>query len=76
MRYFLNSLTDDCYEKKEKNLIVRMLTITGNIASHFYYLFEHVAWLSDSKIFNLKSDPFWLGSLISWLVYLLTSIIW
>ncbi len=62
--------------KFEKNLFVRVMTIVGNIASQFYYLFEHAAWLADSKLISFKSGYLWLASILMWLVSLLSSIVW
>lgn len=56
--------------------MIRVLTIIDNLASHFYYLFEHVAWLADAKMLKIKSDGFWLASLIAWLISLLSSLVW
>ncbi len=62
--------------KFEKNMIVRIMNVVGNIASQLYYIFEHGAWLADSQLINIKSDYLWLLSLCMWLLSLFTSIVW
>ena len=60
--------------KHERNQLIRMLTLADNLASHFYYLCEHVAWLADLKVLNVNSDKFWLLSLLAWLISIISSI--
>jgi peroxin-11C len=56
-------------------MIIRIATIIGNIASQIYYPLEHIAWLADKQIINIKSDKFWLINLLLWIVSSLTAII-
>jgi hypothetical protein len=60
---------------KEKVFIVRFLNIIGNLAGHGYYIFEHIAWMADSKLIKVNSTIYWALCIISWLISLLTSII-
>ena len=61
--------------KHERNQMIRMLTVMDNLASHFYYLCEHVAWLGDLKVLNVNSNKFWLLSLLAWLISIISSIL-
>ncbi|CAF0815916.1 unnamed protein product [Brachionus calyciflorus] len=61
--------------KHEKSLIVSALNVMNNLASHVYYIFEHLAWLADNKILNMKSEISWLVSTVAWLISLIASII-
>ena len=56
--------------------MLRVLTIIDNLASHFYYVCEHVAWLADAKMVKVNSGAFWLASLLAWLISLLSSLVW
>ena len=61
--------------KKEKIFICRVLNVASNIASHIYYICEHIAWLADNKIINLDSGLYWLISVLCWLVSLFASLV-
>lgn len=61
--------------KHERNQLIRALTLLDNVASHFYYLCEHVAWLGDLNVLSVNSNKFWLLSLLAWLISILSSII-
>lgn len=56
--------------------LVRVLNVMNNLASHLYYICEHIAWLADNNILNVNSGIYWLISNISWLISLMASIIW
>ncbi|XP_078412208.1 peroxisomal membrane protein 11C [Cetorhinus maximus] len=50
----------------EEDAIVRLLSITGNLADQLYYPCEHLAWAADYKILNLNSGKWWTFSNSLW----------
>ncbi|XP_038633153.1 peroxisomal membrane protein 11C isoform X1 [Scyliorhinus canicula] len=50
----------------EEDAIVRLLSITGNVADQLYYPCEHLAWAADYRILNIKSDKWWTLSNSLW----------
>jgi peroxin-11C len=62
--------------RHEKVFLKRMLTIISNIASHVYYVSEHVGWAADKNILtNINSGIYHLTSLLCWLISLFCSIV-
>ncbi|XP_067824573.1 peroxisomal membrane protein 11C [Heptranchias perlo] len=54
----------------EEDAIVRLLSITVNLADQLYYPCEHLAWAADYKILSIKSDKWWTLSNSLWAVSL------
>ncbi|XP_067872189.1 peroxisomal membrane protein 11C [Heterodontus francisci] len=50
----------------EEDTIVRVLSITGNLADQLYYPCEHLAWAADYRIVSIKSDKWWTLSNTLW----------
>ncbi|XP_072338346.1 peroxisomal membrane protein 11C isoform X2 [Scyliorhinus torazame] len=50
----------------EEDAIVRLLSITGNVADQLYYPCEHLAWAADYGILNINSDKWWTLSNSLW----------
>ncbi|XP_078054786.1 peroxisomal membrane protein 11C [Mustelus asterias] len=50
----------------EEDAIVRLLSITGNLADQLYYPCEHVAWAADYRILSINSDKWWTLSNSLW----------
>ena len=56
-------------------LIVSALNVINNVASHVYYICEHLAWLGDNQMININSGIHWLISTVAWLISLIASVV-
>lgn len=61
---------------QEKNLVIRVLTVAGNIMSHLYYVTEKLAFMADNKMINLNAGVLWFGAILNWLLSIVASIVW
>jgi hypothetical protein len=62
------TLYSNFVKKKDEPFVLRILNVISNVASQIYYPTEHIAFLADNKILNIKSAKFWLISIVCWLV--------
>ncbi|XP_069505342.1 peroxisomal membrane protein 11C isoform X2 [Ambystoma mexicanum] len=61
--------------KKEKDQVVRLLSVLSNMADQLYYPCEHVAWAADAKVIHTKSEKWWTISTALWGISLLLGIV-
>ncbi|XP_060702555.1 peroxisomal membrane protein 11C [Hemiscyllium ocellatum] len=50
----------------EEDAILRLLSVTGNLADQLYYPCEHIAWAADYRILNINSEKWWMFSNTLW----------
>ncbi|XP_043577356.1 peroxisomal membrane protein 11C [Chiloscyllium plagiosum] len=50
----------------EEDTILRLLSVTGNLADQLYYPCEHLAWAADYRILNINSEKWWMFSNTLW----------
>ncbi|XP_061539763.1 peroxisomal membrane protein 11C [Phycodurus eques] len=60
---------------KEKDGIVRCISVLANVADQLYYPCEHVAWAADAHLVRVKSDRWWLFGTVLWGTSLLLGIL-
>nr|XP_014430847.1 peroxisomal membrane protein 11C [Pelodiscus sinensis] len=60
---------------KEKDAIVRWLSVLNNLADQLYYPCEHVAWAADADIIRTSSHKWWTLSTAFWGLSLVLGII-
>ncbi|XP_077441310.1 peroxisomal membrane protein 11C [Vanacampus margaritifer] len=60
---------------KEKDGLVRWISVLTNVADQLYYPCEHVAWAADAHLVRVKSDRWWLVSTLLWGTSLLLGIL-
>ncbi|XP_077391305.1 peroxisomal membrane protein 11C isoform X2 [Festucalex cinctus] len=60
---------------KEKDGMVRWISVLTNVADQLYYPCEHVAWAADAQLVRVKSDRWWLISTVLWGTSLLLGIL-
>ncbi|KAG9466078.1 hypothetical protein GDO78_017248 [Eleutherodactylus coqui] len=61
--------------KKEKDGLIRWISVLGNICDQLYYPCEHVAWAADAGVLHIKSDKWWTASTALWALSLLVGMI-
>ncbi|XP_053321706.1 peroxisomal membrane protein 11C [Spea bombifrons] len=61
--------------KKEKDCLIRYISVIGNIADQLYYPCEHVAWAADAGVIHAKSEKWWTASTALWGLSLLLGIL-
>lgn len=59
----------------EEDACVRWLSVLNNAADQLYYPCEHVAWAADAHVLHVKSEKWWLLSLVLWGASLLLGIL-
>ncbi|XP_035870194.1 peroxisomal membrane protein 11C isoform X1 [Phyllostomus discolor] len=59
---------------KEEDVLVRCLSVLGNLADQLYYPCEHIAWAADTKILPVDSARWWVLSTAFWGLSLLLGI--
>ncbi|XP_061682224.1 peroxisomal membrane protein 11C isoform X2 [Syngnathoides biaculeatus] len=60
---------------KERDGILRCISVLANVADQLYYPCEHVAWAADAHLVRVKSDRWWLFSTVLWGTSLLLGIL-
>ncbi|XP_049585777.1 peroxisomal membrane protein 11C [Syngnathus scovelli] len=60
---------------KEKDGIVRWISVLTNVADQLYYPCEHVAWAADAHLVGVKSERWWHISTVLWGTSLLLAIL-
>ncbi|KAE8631992.1 hypothetical protein XENTR_v10001385 [Xenopus tropicalis] len=61
--------------KKEKDPIIRWISIFSNISDQLYYPCEHIAWAADSGVISAKSEIWWTASTAFWGLSLILGIV-
>ncbi|XP_077128068.1 peroxisomal membrane protein 11C [Ranitomeya variabilis] len=61
--------------RKEKDCLIRWISVLGNIFDQLYYPCEHMAWAADAGVFHIKSDKWWAASTAFWGLSLVVGII-
>ncbi|XP_070545936.1 peroxisomal membrane protein 11C-like [Ptychodera flava] len=62
--------------KQERDPVVRWLSVTKNLFDQSFFPLEHIAWLGDKKIMQMKSTSKWMqASIIVWTISLTLGII-
>ncbi|XP_066199498.1 peroxisomal membrane protein 11C isoform X2 [Saccopteryx leptura] len=51
---------------EEEDILVRCVSVLGNLADQLYYPCEHIAWAADSKILHVDSARWWMLSTAFW----------
>ncbi|XP_036902849.1 peroxisomal membrane protein 11C [Sturnira hondurensis] len=59
---------------EEEDILVRCLSVLGNLADQLYYPCEHIAWAADTKILPVNSARWWVLSTAFWGLSLLLGI--
>ncbi|XP_036995893.1 peroxisomal membrane protein 11C [Artibeus jamaicensis] len=59
---------------EEEDILVRCLSVLGNLADQLYYPCEHIAWAADTKILPVDSARWWVLSTAFWGLSLLLGI--
>ncbi|XP_016072929.1 PREDICTED: peroxisomal membrane protein 11C [Miniopterus natalensis] len=59
---------------EEEDIVVRCVSVLGNLADQLYYPCEHIAWAADTKILHVDSARWWTLSTAFWGLSLLLGI--
>ncbi|XP_054422195.1 peroxisomal membrane protein 11C [Pteronotus mesoamericanus] len=59
---------------EEEDILVRCVSVLGNLADQLYYPCEHIAWAADTKILLVDSARWWVLSTALWGLSLLLGI--
>ncbi|KAM8765025.1 peroxisomal membrane protein 11C [Rhynchonycteris naso] len=51
---------------EEEDILVRCVSVLGNLADQLYYPCEHIAWAADTKILHVDSARWWMLSTAFW----------
>uniref|UniRef100_G1Q7S5 Peroxisomal biosis factor 11 gamma n=1 Tax=Myotis lucifugus TaxID=59463 RepID=G1Q7S5_MYOLU len=60
---------------EEEDILVRCVSVLGNLADQLYYPCEHIAWAADAKILHVDSARWWVLSTAFWGLSLLLGIV-
>ncbi|XP_008842779.1 peroxisomal membrane protein 11C [Nannospalax galili] len=60
---------------EEEDVLIRWLSVLGNMADQLYYPCEHVAWAADAKVLHVDSARWWTVSTALWGLSLLLGIV-
>lgn len=60
---------------QEEDILVRCVSVLGNLADQLYYPCEHIAWAADAKILHVDSARWWVLSTAFWGLSLLLGIV-
>ncbi|KAM8961260.1 peroxisomal membrane protein 11C [Pelodytes ibericus] len=52
--------------KKEKDRLIRCISVICNISDQLYYPCEHIAWAADAGVVHTKSEKWWTASTALW----------
>ncbi|NP_001090009.1 peroxisomal biogenesis factor 11 gamma S homeolog [Xenopus laevis] len=63
------------FGKKEKDSLIRWISIFSNISDQLYYPCEHIAWAADSGVIHAKSEMWWMASTALWGISLILGIV-
>ncbi|XP_036305990.1 peroxisomal membrane protein 11C isoform X3 [Pipistrellus kuhlii] len=59
---------------EEEDILVRCVSVLGNLADQLYYPCEHIAWAADARILHVDSARWWALSTALWGLSLLLGI--
>ncbi|XP_054573120.1 peroxisomal membrane protein 11C isoform X2 [Eptesicus fuscus] len=59
---------------EEEDILVRCVSVLGNLADQLYYPCEHIAWAADARILHVDSARWWALSTAFWGLSLLLGI--
>lgn len=59
---------------QEEDILVRCVSVLGNLADQLYYPCEHIAWAADARILHVDSARWWALSTAFWGLSLLLGI--
>ncbi|XP_036168266.1 peroxisomal membrane protein 11C isoform X2 [Myotis myotis] len=60
---------------EEEDILVRCVSVLGNLADQLYYPCEHIAWAADAKILHVDAARWWVLSTALWGLSLLLGIV-
>ncbi|XP_059551720.1 peroxisomal membrane protein 11C isoform X1 [Myotis daubentonii] len=60
---------------EEEDILVRCVSVLGNLADQLYYPCEHIAWAADAKILHVDAARWWVLSTAFWGLSLLLGIV-
>lgn len=60
---------------EEEDILIRWLSVLGNMADQLYYPCEHVAWAADAQVLRVDSAWWWTVSTTLWGLSLLLGIV-
>ncbi|XP_008049052.1 peroxisomal membrane protein 11C isoform X2 [Carlito syrichta] len=60
---------------EEEDVLVRWMSVLGNMADQLYYPCEHVAWAADAGIIHVDSSRWWTLSTALWGLSLLLGVL-
>ncbi|CAK8696055.1 peroxisomal membrane protein 11C-like [Clavelina lepadiformis] len=60
--------------KKETDLIQRTLSVASNVVNQAFFPIEHIAWAAEKELISTTAAPWWLASLLAWIVSLTINI--
>lgn len=60
---------------EEEDILIRWLSVLGNVVDQLYYPCEHVAWAADAKVLHVDSARWWTVSTALWGLSLLLGIV-
>ncbi|XP_045441933.1 peroxisomal membrane protein 11C isoform X4 [Pipistrellus kuhlii] len=61
-------------DRLEEDILVRCVSVLGNLADQLYYPCEHIAWAADARILHVDSARWWALSTALWGLSLLLGI--
>ncbi|XP_015427043.1 PREDICTED: peroxisomal membrane protein 11C [Myotis davidii] len=60
---------------EEEDILVRCVSVLGNLADQLYYPCEHIAWAADAKILHVDAARWWVLSTAFWGLSLLLGVV-